>query len=750
MRRLPHLRLVFLTSATLLSACDSAEGPYTSQGGSGPMTASSGGATATGSTSGSSAAGQGGETGSSSHGGSTSAQGGGGGSGGSGGRGGAGAGGDSSSSGGGEGGAEAGGGDSQGGGGGSGVGGSDVGGASAGGSDAGGGGASQASASTGGDPCADGFDDCDGEEANGCETPLETLTDCGGCDVTCDAANASETCTGGVCAIVACEEGFDDCDDDDDTGCEGDLASDAHCGACGEACEAGWTCEAGGCVMIPAVDLSVGRSNAQACAVLASGAVHCWGENDQGQLGNGTSDPAAFPTPVVGIDDATQVATGIAFTCVVRATGAVSCWGDNAAGTLGNGATTDSLLPVAAIGLDDVIAIDAAGQFACALRASGGVACWGSNVNGQLGNGTMTASAVPVDVVGLTDAVGIATSNLHACALRETGGVVCWGFGAFLGDGGTEDDATPVDVVGLSDATQIAGGTNHTCARRSGGSLVCWGAPFGITVPTPEPYFPGVDVAQVSAGNRATCVLRTDGLVECAGNNVQGQLAVGFAGTSGTFPPAALAWGGTPASDVTLVDIDQGTCVLRNEGEVWCAGPAGTLGDGQLLDPAGFSRGGDRWYLYPVRGRARRAFEDGSCTGGIDDDGDGDIDCADSDCATDAGSALGADVIEDVLDGRYATNYQEACGVETYREKRHLWRAPAAGTYRFVSTAASDTVLTIEGSGCGVALGCEDDATNATVGARVTVTLAAGQQVGIVVDARIPMDGPYQVAIEQQ
>lgn len=108
--------------------------------------------------------------------------------------------------------------------------------------------ASCASGSCGVGVCDAGFGDCDASPGNGCEVRLDTLTDCGGCNLPCARANASETCAGGSCATLSCEPGFAECDGTDANGCEAALGSNAHCGGCNDACDANEICQSGSCV----------------------------------------------------------------------------------------------------------------------------------------------------------------------------------------------------------------------------------------------------------------------------------------------------------------------------------------------------------------------------------------------------------------------------------------------------------------------------------------------------------------------
>jgi len=138
------------------------------------------------------------------------------------------------------------------------------------------------------------------------------------------------------------------------------------------------------------------------CALRPPGYIWCWGRNDAGQLGNGTTNDSSAPVLVSGITTASSVDAGLWHTCAVLATGTVSCWGGNNSGQLGDGTKTSQLTPVDVSGLSaSVLAVALGGEHTCALLATGAVWCWGNNEMGQLGNGTSTTRLVPVQVSGL-------------------------------------------------------------------------------------------------------------------------------------------------------------------------------------------------------------------------------------------------------------------------------------------------------------------------------------------------------------
>jgi hypothetical protein len=142
--------------------------------------------------------------------------------------------------------------------------------------------------------------------------------------------------------------------------------------------------------------ISAGFDNA--CAVTTSGAAYCWGDNSNGQLGNGSTTNSLVPVAVTGLSSGVaSISAGNGLTCAVTTSGAAYCWGWNGEGDLGIGSTTGSLVPVAVTGLSSGVASISAGFLhTCAVTTSGAIYCWGHNSNGELGNGSTTKSMVPV------------------------------------------------------------------------------------------------------------------------------------------------------------------------------------------------------------------------------------------------------------------------------------------------------------------------------------------------------------------
>ena len=277
------------------------------------------------------------------------------------------------------------------------------------------------------------------------------------------------------------------------------------------------------------------------CAVTTTGGAKCWGNNHDGQLGDGTQIDRNTPQDVVGLlARVTSIRTGERHTCALTVTGGVKCWGNNHDGQLGDGTRKDKVTPVDVMGLTTgVTAITTGWRHSCALTSTGGVKCWGSNHDGQLGDGTETDRVIPVDVTGLTSGVTTITARWrHTCALTSTGRVKCWGNNHVgqLGDGTKHDRNTPVEVVGLANGIKaIAAGWNHVCALTPAGSMKCWGSNHegqlgdGTGVDRKGPVDVVIvpsGIVAIATGGEHSCAV-TQGTVTCWGENEDGQLGDG-------------------------------------------------------------------------------------------------------------------------------------------------------------------------------------------------------------------------------
>jgi alpha-tubulin suppressor-like RCC1 family protein len=322
------------------------------------------------------------------------------------------------------------------------------------------------------------------------------------------------------------------------------------------------------------IQISAGQN--WTCALASTGNAYCWGNNstavsgDAIALGNNTSTASSVPVLVSGGLSFTQISVGDDFACGLTSAGVAYCWGNNRNGQMGNGGAALSKVPgpVTAIILTPLFGltltqIEAGSNYACALASTGAAYCWGLGTSGQLGNGASATSstAVAVTVSGVLSGaalVQIATGGTTACALDSSGAAYCWGAGGSgqLGNGSTTAiQNTAVTVSATSTGmplTQITAGTSFACAVDVTGAAWCWGlgtpgdqlgnnlnasssTPVAVTA---TGVLAGVTLFQISSGQLATCVQDTTGAFYCWGTNTNGQL--GNASTTSSDVPVVV------------------------------------------------------------------------------------------------------------------------------------------------------------------------------------------------------------------
>jgi alpha-tubulin suppressor-like RCC1 family protein len=311
-------------------------------------------------------------------------------------------------------------------------------------------------------------------------------------------------------------------------------------------------------------------------------------------LNGGCAEPAI---PALG--GITAISAGWDYTCALTSEKGIKCWGNNAQGQLGDGSTEVHNAPVDVIDLDsDISAISAGRAHTCALTINGGVKCWGSDWYGELGDGesNQVFSTIPVDVSGMTSGVKtIVSGAYHTCALTSGGGVKCWGYNEVgqLGDGYTiDEDAPDLWVANLyQGVSAISAGANHTCAITTGGAVKCWGhnqygqlgnntnvnsrAPVDVSGLTSG-------IIALAAGDNHTCALTLDGIVKCWGFNLQGELGDGT--HTNRWTPVDVTPLNSVISSITAGLIH--TCAVTSDGgaKCWGANNNGQLGNNETED----------------------------------------------------------------------------------------------------------------------------------------------------------------------
>lgn len=283
----------------------------------------------------------------------------------------------------------------------------------------------------------------------------------------------------------------------------------------------------------------------------------------------------------VDTSGASAVAAGSTHSLVLKSAGTVAAWGDNADGQLGDGALMVRSIAATVSGLGGVTQVAAGHAHSLALKSNGSVVAWGAGRDGQLGNGRRIDASSPVTVSTLTSISKIAAAGWHNLALRTDGTLWAWGSNYYgqLGDTTDRDRDTPVQVQAqtgstrraLSSVVSACGGDWHSAAVDAAGTVWRWGYDYYDTSEDVEYYYPyavavsGLPAASaVACGAEFTLVLARDGTVWGWGNNYWGQMGDGTEIDS-IVPSQVLGLTGVTA----IAAGDYLSLALKSDGTVW-------------------------------------------------------------------------------------------------------------------------------------------------------------------------------------
>ena len=275
------------------------------------------------------------------------------------------------------------------------------------------------------------------------------------------------------------------------------------------------------------------------CALTTDGRAYCWGDNWYGQLGlgDGTHNPRLRPNPVAGGLTFRQLgAGGFGHTCGVTTAGRAYCWGNNQFGELGDGTETERDAPVPVAGGHVFSEVLPRGFVTCGTTTDHAAWCWGYGPFGQLGNGS-GKELTPARVAGGLLFRHVSPGGSHTCGVTTDSRAYCWGdnYSGELGDGSTTNRERPRAVAGGLWFTGITAAGPATCGITSGGRVYCWGnngvgvLGDGTTTNrlTPTATAGNHLFERVNTGGAHTCAITSNGRTFCWGSNNAGQLGDG-------------------------------------------------------------------------------------------------------------------------------------------------------------------------------------------------------------------------------
>lgn len=357
--------------------------------------------------------------------------------------------------------------------------------------------------------------------------------------------------------------------------------------------------------------ISAGYSNT--CAIANNDKVYCWGDNTNGQLGNGTNVSSLVPVPV----DMSGVLSGKTIkyvsvgptaniACAIASDDNAYCWGRDSGGQLGNNSLVDSWVPVAVdktgvLSGKTVKSLSTGGGGACVVSSDNQVYCWGYNSQGQLGtNNNTTNSSVPIAPIDLNGVLGGKTINAvsygsgHVIVIASDGNAYGWGNNTTgqLGNGLITPSYVPVAVVDMANVLigktlkSVSVGGNSSCVIASDDQVYCWGAGtngiLGNNLNTTSPYpvavytsgvLSGKTIKSFDAGSFHYCTVASDNNAYCWGQNTPNG-PLGNNSTTNAIAPTGIDMTGL-LSGKTIKSISGGSthsCLIASDDQAYCFG----------------------------------------------------------------------------------------------------------------------------------------------------------------------------------
>ena len=297
--------------------------------------------------------------------------------------------------------------------------------------------------------------------------------------------------------------------------------------------------------------------NRQTCAVTVDGDAYCWGETFGGHLGDGATAYSRSPVLVAGGHRFSKVSVGFrGHACGLTTDGDAYCWGFNEGGQLGDGTTTDSAIPVMVSGGHRWLGVSAGGFQSCGVTMEGLAHCWGQSPDLERGDTAGGIRSTPVHVRPEHEFSSISAGQGYTCGVTTLGDGYCWGrnYSGELGNGERRFPTSfpPMLVLGgLTFADIQTGGGYYSCGVTVEGAGYCWGwneyggLGDGSTTDrlVPNPVSGSHRFSRVSPGYSHTCGVTVDGEAYCWGLNEEGKLGVGPNAPTSSLVPTLVSGG---------------------------------------------------------------------------------------------------------------------------------------------------------------------------------------------------------------
>jgi hypothetical protein len=301
--------------------------------------------------------------------------------------------------------------------------------------------------------------------------------------------------------------------------------------------------------------IALNGGNSHSMALKADGTVWAWGLNSSGCVGDGLyASHVLFPVQAIGVSGISKIAGGFYHSMALKNDGTVWTWGDNEFGQLGNGSVMNTgcycePVPAQIANLSNMISIAGGWNHSVAVKNDGSVWSWGNNTKGQLGDGSGIDNPTPAMISGLTGITEVSCGRDHSLALKNDGTVWCWGDN-FYGQIGVMTDSIgdcacqviPTQLAGLTGVIAVSAGDNFSLALKNDGTVWAWGGndygqlgngTINVVSQVAVQVSGLTGITSIKAEYVHSLALKNDGTLWAWGWNNLGQLGNGTTSTSG-------------------------------------------------------------------------------------------------------------------------------------------------------------------------------------------------------------------------
>lgn len=326
--------------------------------------------------------------------------------------------------------------------------------------------------------------------------------------------------------------------------------------------------------------------------IKSNGTIWSCGNNNFGQLGNGTTIDSNFPNQIGNDNNWESISTFYSHSLATKKDGTLWAWGAGNNGQLGNGTQTDANIPTQIGNNSNWKSISAGKAFSMTIKTDGTLWAWGINNYAQLGDGTTITKTIPIQITTDTNWKTISAGYTHTLAIKTDGTLWAWGDNGFgqLGNGTQIDLNIPTQIGNDNNWQFISSGWNYSLAIKTDGSLWAWGRNEsgqlgdGTTIKKTNPTQITLDTnwKSVSANDKHSLAIKTNGTLWAWGNNQFGQIGNN---STNLYEPNPIQIDNS--TDWMFISTGEGHSLsIKTDGTLWAWGAngLGELGDSTNTD----------------------------------------------------------------------------------------------------------------------------------------------------------------------